>query len=204
MTIILASGSPRRKDLLTRMGVVFDIVPSSYDELLDSSRSPSEVAGELALGKARDVAERFPDALVIGADTIVTIDGEQLGKPESPEHAKAMLERLAGRAHDVTTGLALVCAAKGIEQTHADTTKVFFGPYNEAAVDAYIATGDPMDKAGAYGIQSVYGTLITHTEGDFDTVMGLNTTSLARLLTEQGVAAEPLTIRAENLADYIV
>ncbi len=203
MKIILASQSPRRRELLKKMGVEFEVIPSSYDELLDSSRSPNEVASELALGKARDVAERFPDALVIGADTIVTIDGEQLGKPESPEHAKAMLERLAGRAHDVTTGMALVCVAKGIEQPHADTTKVVFGPYNEAAVDAYIATGDPMDKAGAYGIQSVYGTLITHAEGDLDTVMGLNTTSLARLLHEYGIAAKPVRITADSVAKVV-
>lgn len=204
MNVILASGSPRRKDLLTQMGVSFTVVQSNYDEQLDSSRSPSEVANELALGKAQDVAARYADALVIGADTIVTVDGEQLGKPESPEHATAMLQQLAGRAHDVTTGLALVCVAKGIEITHADTTKVFFANYDESAVTAYVATGDPLDKAGAYGIQSLYGTLITRVEGDIDTVMGLNTTSLARLLTEQGIAAEPLTIKAENLADYIV
>jgi septum formation protein len=199
MKIILASGSPRRRDLLQQMGVQFDVIPSSYEEQLDDSRSPEDVAMELALGKALDVATTRPDALVIGADTIVTLDGKQLGKPESAEHAKEMLRSLAGRAHEVTTGLAIVCKAKGIRQTHADTTKVFFADYKEQAIDAYIATGDPFDKAGAYGIQTIYGTLITKIEGDFDTVMGLNTTSLARMLREQDIDAVPVAISADTI-----
>jgi septum formation protein len=189
--IILASQSPRRKVLLEAMGLQFSIVPSSYDEQLDESRSPLLVARELALGKALDVAKRFPDAYVIGSDTIVWCDGKQLGKPKDAEDARAMLEFLGGREHYVTTGVAIVCEARGIELVSEDTAKVFFKPYDEQVALEYIATGDPMDKAGSYGVQSSGDYLVQRIEGAFDTVVGLPTELLAAMLMELDIAAHP-------------
>lgn len=174
------------------MGVSFETIPSQFGEKLDDSREPVEVAKELALGKAMDVAKANPDAYVIGSDTIVTIDGKQLEKPTSPIHAHEMLKGLAGRTNYVTTGIAVVCLNKGVELTGADTTAVLFKPYDETAVMTYVASGDPMDKAGAYGIQSGAGPLIDHYEGNYDTIIGLPTANLSDLLNQCGIDAKPL------------
>lgn len=190
MNIILASQSPRRQELLAKMGLKFEVHPSDFDERLDDSRSPQEVATALALGKAAAVAAQFPDALVIGADTIVTINGQQLGKPSSLAEATAMLRQLAGHAHDVTTGIALVCLSKDIQISDSDTTQVIFKPRNDEAIDKYVVTGDPLDKAGAYGIQSGASPLIDHIVGNYETVIGLPTKLLAQHLAEFGVSVE--------------
>lgn len=192
--IILASQSPRRQQLLTAMGVDFETIPSRYDEHLDNSRSPDLVAVELALGKAMDVARDNPDAYVIGGDTIVTIDGHQLEKPTSVDDARAMLKRLAGRANYITTGVAIICLNDGVEITDADTMTIHFKPYDESKVEAYIATGDPMDKAGAYGIQHPKcAELIEKTEGRQDTGMGFPTHLIAKLLNRCEIGAHELT-----------
>ncbi|HCR56129.1 TPA: septum formation protein Maf [Candidatus Saccharibacteria bacterium] len=201
--IILASQSPRRKNLLTDMGVTFSVVPSNFEEHLDNSRDPEVVAKELALGKALDVAQYYPDAYVIGADTIVTINGKQLEKPTSPENAKELLRLLAGESNYVTTGISLVCINDNVRLSVATTTTVVFAPFDEAVVDEYIATGDPMDKAGAYSVQRLYGTLIDHVEGDFDTIMGLNTTSLAAMLKQCGIDAQAVVITADDLPKMV-
>ena len=155
--IILASQSPRRKQLLEAMGLTFQVVPSKFEEQLDSSRDPELVAKELALGKALDVANDYPDAYVIGSDTIVSVDGEQLGKPSSAEEAKKMLKKLAGKPHYVSSAISIVNVRKNLQITDVDTTTVFFGPYNEEAAKDYVATGDPMDKAGGYANPKVRG-----------------------------------------------
>lgn len=191
--VILASQSPRRKQLLAAMGVTFETIPSRYEEKLDDSRDPELVAKELALGKAMDVAKDYPDAYVIGSDTIVTIDGRQLEKPVSAEHAHEMLKDLAGRVNYVTTAVAVVCLNKNVRLLGVDTAAVFFKPYDEAAVAAYVASGDPMDKAGAYGIQSGAGTLIDHFEGNYDAIIGLPTGKLAELLNSCGIGAKALS-----------
>ncbi|HRF28202.1 MAG TPA: Maf family protein [Candidatus Saccharibacteria bacterium] len=201
--IILASQSPRRKNLLTDMGVTFSVVPSNFEEHLDDSRDPEVVAKELALGKALDVAQYNPDAYVIGADTIVTIHGKQLEKPTSPENAKELLRLLAGESNYVTTGMSVVCINDNVRLSVATTTTVVFAPFNEAVVDEYVATGDPMDKAGAYSVQRLYGTLIDHVEGDFDTIMGLNTTSLAAMLKQCGIDAQAVVITADDLPKMV-
>ena len=192
--IILASQSPRRFDLLTQMGVEFTVIPSNFEEHLDDSRRPSEVAIELALGKAKDVAVQHPDAIVIGADTIVTIDGKQLGKPSDATDAKEMLALLADKPNQVTTGMAVICKSEGVELTTAETATVYFKPFDEVAVDEYIATGDPLDKAGAYGIQSGASVLIDRIEGDYSAIIGLPTKQLAVLLAELGVTATPVLL----------
>ena len=188
--IILASQSPRRKELLTQMGVEFEVMPSNFEEHLDNSRTPEEVAKELALGKARTIAERYPEAIVIGSDTIVTIEGKQLEKPTDAADAKYLLELLAGKVNYVTTGLAVLCLAQDFTACVADTVKVYFKPYDEAVVDAYIATGDPMDKAGAYGIQSGAAPLISRISGRGDTAIGLPTKLLADILSQLGVSSK--------------
>lgn len=196
MRIILASQSPRRRELLAAMGVEFEAIPSDFEEHLDDKRSPAEVATELALGKAMAVATLYPDALVIGSDTIVTVDGRQLEKPHDAAEAVELLKLLSGKPNDVSTGLAVVCLANGTKLAGADTAQVFFKPYDEAAVKAYVATGDPMDKAGAYGIQSGAAPLISHIEGLYDTIVGLPTHLLAEFLQQLGVRAHPVELEA--------
>lgn len=187
--IILASGSPRRKELLEMMGLVFDVVPSGYDEWLDDAKDTRDVAIELGLGKVREVAKRYPEAIVIGGDTIVTIDGKQLGKANDVAEARAMLRDLAGKAHSVTTSVVVVCLAENFEYASADETKVVFKPYDERLVEIYLASGDWHDKAAAYGIQSGAGPLVDHTEGDIETIIGLPTRLLIEPLAHLGVAA---------------
>lgn len=189
MQIILASQSPRRQQLLKQMGLEFTVQPSAFDEQLDDTRHPHEVAKELALGKAMDVAKKFPDALIIGADTIVTVDGRQLEKPHNNQEAYQTLRHLADKPNEVCTGVAIICASQGIALTDVDATLVYFKPFDETAVQAYLATGDHMDKAGSYGIQSGAATLIDHIEGHYDTVVGLPTRKLAAMLKSLGIEA---------------
>jgi septum formation protein len=190
--VILASGSPRRKDLLTRMGVKFTVVPSNVDEPLDNNRTPEEVAIELALAKARSVAEQHPDALVVGSDTIVAVDDKQLAKPADETEARQMLQSLAGRHNVVVTSIVTVCKAQGCERAAADATLVYFKPFDEQAMQAYLSSGDWHDKAGAYGVQSGAAPLIDHLSGDYDTVVGLPTKILAHFLQEEGIDAQPV------------
>ncbi len=177
------------------MGVDYRVIPSNFDEQLDDNRSPDEVARELALGKALQVARQYPDSIVIGSDTIVTIAGRQLEKPHNTDEAHDMLRLLSGTVNDVTTAVAVVRVADGIQLVDADTTRVYFKPYDAAAVSAYVATGDPMDKAGAYGIQSGAAPLIDHIEGHYDTVIGLPTRVLARLIEDVGIEARAVELK---------
>lgn len=189
MRIILASQSPRRKELLVAMGLQFEAVPSNFDEQLDSSKLPVMVAQELAIGKANLVADQYPDALVIGSDTIVSVDGQQLAKPHDADEARQMLQSMSGRGSVVTTSVTVIHRAKGILLSGAEETLVVFRPYDVQAVDAYLATGDYADKAGGYGIQSGAASLIDHIEGDYDTIVGLPTRLLANFLNQCGIAA---------------
>lgn len=187
--IILASQSPRRRELLTNMGVNFDVVPSNFDEKLDDSRHPEEVAIELAMGKASLVAQQYPDCIVIGSDTIVTIDGRQLEKPHDETEAYQMLEALAGTYNDITTSLVVMCKDADKLFSAADTARAFFKPYDEAAVRTYVESGDPMDKAGGFGVQSGAAPLIDYVQGHADTIIGLPTHLLVGFLDEFGVAS---------------
>lgn len=196
--VILASGSPRRKELLAMMGVDFEVVPSGFDEWLDDTLQTRDVAIALGLGKARDVAGRYPDAIVIGGDTIVTIDSTQLGKAETPDEAREMLRGLAGKSHTVTTSVVVLCAAEKYEYADADETTVIFKPYDKKAVEAYLATNDWQGKAGAYGIQSGAAPLIDHIEGDIETVIGLPTRLLVAPLTHFGIAAHQARYASET------
>ena len=179
MRIILASKSPRRKELLSELYSDFEIVVSDADETLPQGCTPAESAAIIALRKGVAVAEKVgKEALVISSDTMVELDGEVLGKPASAADAHRMLSKLSDRQHNVHTGVA-VCY-KGRTFSGTDTTRVEFRRIADGEIDEYIASGEPMDKAGAYGIQGLGGAFVVGYEGRFDTVVGL---SLA--LTEQ-------------------
>ena len=195
LKVILASQSPRRKELLTKMGVVFATIPSYFDEYLDDTRSPETVAVELAVGKALAVAEQHPDDIVIGSDTIVTVDGKQLAKAVDDNEARQMLKALSGTHNEVTTGLAVIRLSDNTKLTGVDTTIVYFRPYNGGEVNRYIATGDYKDKAGAYGIQSGAASLIEYFSGNYDTVLGLPTKLLSDFLNKLGIEAKSVTIQ---------
>lgn len=175
--IILASGSPRRKKLLQQINLSFDIQPSTVDESYDPELSPEEVVQQLALRKARDVAGNHSDALVIGADTIVVFNDEILEKPDSHQDAKKMLQNLSGQRHQVLTGVALckVNESNNIANnaSFVETTNVTFDNLNSRNIDAYVASGSPMDKAGGYGIQDDFGAIfVKKIEGDYYNVVG--------------------------------
>lgn len=174
--VILASGSPRRKELLAYLVDAFDVVPSGIDEV--AFGTPAQQVEKLAADKAADIARQYPDVVVIGADTLVAVDGQVLGKPKDEAEAEAMLRRLSGRSHTVYTGVAVISG--GQTHTAVEATRVTFCRMSDEEIRGYIATGEPMDKAGAYGIQGFGGKFISGIEGCFFNVMGL---PLSRLYT---------------------
>lgn len=192
MELILASTSPRRRELLARAGFRFCVcVPRVEESAVAAAFAgcpPEELARELALRKAREVAARHPGAAVLGADTVVAADGCVFGKPAGPEEARRMLARLSGRAHTVSTGVALV-APQG-EENYAVSTAVRFFPLSAQEIDWYVATGEPMDKAGAYGIQGLGALLVEGIRGDYYAVVGLPLARAARSLRRFGITPE--------------
>ena len=185
MKIILASGSPRRKELLEQIDIEFEVIPSKIEES-HSKTEPEEIAKELALLKALDIAQNQEgDCLVLGADTIVIQNNKILGKPVDEADALAMLQQLQGNTHDVYTGVAIIECRDGIDEedggvgftfnitNHAVKTTVKVMSMTEAQIQTYIATGEPMDKAGAYGIQGKFAAYIEAIQGDYYNVVGL-------------------------------
>jgi len=183
--VVLASASPRRRDLLALIGIPHDVVPADIDETYLGSETPEEHAIRLARAKAGKVAAGAGGALVIGADTIVVIDGEVLGKPRSEQDAARMLAQLSGRTHKVMTAVAV--AYDGRVASSLEEVDVTFREINSAGIESYIATGEPMDKAGAYGIQGFGATIVRRVEGDYFAVMGLPLVQLVSLMSELGV-----------------
>jgi septum formation protein len=181
--IVLASSSPRRRQLLALLGLSPEIVPSNIDETWRNGEAPAAHAERLAREKAAAVARR--GAAVIGADTIVVIGGEILGKPRDEAEAQAMLRRLSGREHEVYTAVAV--AHGGRVASGVARTVVRFRALDRATIAAYVATGEPMDKAGAYGIQGYGAVLVERIEGDYFTVMGLGLGLLVELLGRVGL-----------------
>lgn len=184
MKITLASASPRRRELLSSLGMELEIIPSLKDEEVPDGLSPEETVKHIALSKARDVVGRADILPVIAADTLVYADGKPLGKPKDKEDAKRMLHILSGRSHYVSTGVAVTNGMR--ELSAAETSKVFFRPMTEAEIDWYVNTGEPMDKAGAYGIQKLGSVFIEKIDGDFFNVMGLPMCRLFLMLRELG------------------
>ncbi len=174
--IILASGSPRRKELLEQIGLEPVVIKSTVEEVITKT-APNEVVMELSSQKCLDVAQTIgEDAVVLGADTIVVRDGEILGKPDSEEGAVSMLQSLQGRDHQVYTGVTLAWIEEGEirrTKTFAVCTEVTVSPMTEEEIHAYVSTGDPMDKAGAYGIQGIFAKHVEKIHGDYNNVVGL-------------------------------
>jgi septum formation protein len=183
--VILASQSPRRRELLALVGIAHVVRPADIDEAYEPGEEPRAHCERLAREKAAVVARDEPDALVIGSDTIVVVDGEVLGKPRDERHAEAMLARLAGRSHIVMTAVAVQW--RGVERSAVETVGVTFHPLSTEEIRAYIATREPMDKAGAYGIQGYGATIVERVDGDYFAVMGLPLQRLVRLMREIGV-----------------
>ncbi|MCI8665384.1 MAG: septum formation inhibitor Maf [Dorea sp.] len=195
MKYILASASPRRKELLELAGFQFEVIPSSIEEKISKTLAPYELVMELALEKANDVFCKHvqKDCVVIGADTIVVYRDEILGKPADKAEAYDMLSMLADRTHQVYTGVALVISKKGRVHTNTfyESTDVTFCPISREDLHAYIETGDPLDKAGAYGIQGSFAIHVKCIHGDYNNVVGLPVSRLYQeLLTEY---ASPLS-----------
>lgn len=183
--LVLASRSPRRAHLLDMLGLDFEIRPADLDEEPAPGEPPAEHADRLAREKALAVARDRPEALVIGSDTIVVLDGELLGKPRDGAAAAEMLLRLAGREHWVMSGVA-VAGPGGRVESAVEQVRVRFRSFDRATAEAYVATGEPMDKAGSYGIQGYGATLVQGIEGDFFAVMGLPLVRLLDLLDRIG------------------
>ena len=184
--LVLASASPRRQELLRSLSLTFAVLPADVDETLLAGEDPFEAAERLARAKAEAATARAPaGALVVAADTLVVLDGRALGKPADREEARAMLSALSGRRHEVVTGVAL--SLGGRVASGRDVTEVDFAPLSPAEVEAYAATGEPDDKAGAYALQGIAGLFVTRIEGSPSNVVGLPVRLLALLARELGV-----------------
>jgi septum formation protein len=184
--IVLASASPRRTQLLSLIGIPHQVdAAHDVDETPLPGEEPGALAGRLARAKASSVARRHPDRVVLAADTVVTLDGEVLGKPATPAEAEAMLARLGGKEHMVLTAVAVV--AGGRVRERMDRTRVWFRTLTPQTISDYVATGEPMDKAGAYGLQGYGAVLVDRIEGDCFGVIGLPLRFVVELLTEAGM-----------------
>ncbi len=186
LRVVLASASPRRRDLLTLVGITHTVQPADTDESLSWGELPEAYCERLSRAKAETIATADPDALVIGADTIVVIDDSVLGKPRDVGDAGRMLSILSGRSHTVMTAVAV--AFKGKTVSAVETVDVTFRPIDADAIRSYVATGEPMDKAGAYGIQGYGATIVRRIDGDYFAVMGLSLIRLVALMAEVGVS----------------
>ena len=185
--LILASQSPRRRQLLEQMGLTFEVKTACIDETMDPAKPLAEEIARLSRRKAEAVqAGLSHDAVIVAADTMVCIDGQRLGKPHSTEEAAAMLRQLSGRSHTVLSGVCVLCADR--VETFTQQTDITFRPLSETEIAAYVATGEPMDKAGAYGIQGMGGLFVSSLNGDYYNVMGLPICPLAEVLRRFGVA----------------
>ncbi len=185
--LILASNSPRRKDLLRQIGVDFSVDPADVDERVLPGESPEGYAVRVALDKARVTAARTGTGIVIAADTIVVLDDEILGKPADAADAERILMRLSGKVHCVITGLAVMDAATGKSLSRTSITRVWFRILAPSEIISYVATGEPLDKAGAYGIQERGALLVDKIDGCYFNVVGLPLSLLCQLLRAFGV-----------------
>ncbi len=184
--LILASVSPRRSELMRKMGLDFHIVASDLAELPILDELPNSYVARIALEKALRVASSYSDHLVIGADTVVSVDDRILGKPRSARDAEAMLTGLSGRWHEVWTGLAVVCLDRTVEQVRVVRSEVCFRALSTDEIAEYISGGEPMDKAGAYAIQGEARRFVTEVKGSYHNIIGLPTMELSRMLDAAG------------------
>lgn len=182
--LVLASASPRRQELLHNAGIEFVVQPANVPEVPEKDESPKAYAERLAREKAQAVFRQRPDDFVLGADTVVVIDKRILEKPADADDAACMLRMLSGREHQVITGVCL--AGKGFEDVRSETTQVTFSVLSDDDIRFYVATSEPMDKAGAYAIQGMASRWITRIEGDYSNVVGLPVSLVYRMLRERG------------------
>jgi septum formation protein len=192
MPLILASASPRRRDLLAACRIPFNIIPSMIDEQALPDEPAAAYVQRLALAKAESVVQNYPDAVVLGADTTVTIDNLILAKPQSLDDARQMLIRLSGREHRILTGVAVVAgrmAAHVVDQSAQVmvASRVLMRHFTTATIEWYLATGEPMDKAGAYAVQGLGGALVEWVEGSYTNAVGLPLTETLALLRRFGI-----------------
>ncbi len=187
MKIILASTSPRRRELLALLGISFDIIPPTCEEILSPHLTPSEQAKHFSIDKAESIAIQHPHHLVLGSDTLIEIGGTLLGKPENIKEAEIMLRQLRGRCHQVHTGLALIQKAADLLVALVETAHVWIKPFDEVELGNYLNTEESLGKAGGYSIQGQGAKLIEKIEGDYPTIVGLPLWRVAKLLEEQGV-----------------
>ena len=195
MELILASASPRRKELLALLRVPFSVRVSNVDERLESGPIADAVA-RLALEKAQAVAGGAGRSVVLGADTVVVVDSDVFGKPRDPDEARAMLGTLRGRGHDVMTGIAVVDASTGRSASATVVSRVLMARYGDDVIERYVASGEPLDKAGAYAIQGLGGDLIDGVIGSYSNVVGLPLGETRRLLGAFGVLTGEARARA--------
>ncbi len=187
MALILASTSPRRRELLALLGIPFDVKIPSFEERLVSGRPAIEQVQGFARGKAQSVARQESEAIVLGSDTVIELDHDVLGKPADLVEARAMLRRLAGRDHHVRTAVALVCSVRALDVVALSTAVVRMKPFDERVHERYLAMGESLGKAGAYSIQGEGGDLVDSIDGDFPTVVGLPLRLVAQLLAQADV-----------------
>ena len=186
MDLILASQSPRRQELLQRLGLAFRVCAADIDETMDPGRPVFQEVARLSAGKAAAIARSAAaDSVIVAADTVVVLDGAVLGKPRDAAHAADMLHALSGRSHQVMTGLTVRRGSR--IQTDTVITQVHFRPLHSREIDAYVASGEPMDKAGAYGIQGLAAIFVDRLDGDYYNVMGFPLCRLCRMLRAAGV-----------------
>lgn len=185
--IILASASPRRREILAMTGLDFRVDAGDYEEVMDLPMEPHELARFLSRKKAESVAAKYRNALIIAADTFLLFEGRLLGKPRDERDARKMLTRLNGRSHSVITGFTVVDTGKRKSLSESVETKVWFRRLTAKEISSYVASGEPLDKAGAYGIQGLGALLVEKIEGDYFNVMGLPIGALAQALKEFGI-----------------
>ena len=185
--IILASASPRRKELLEQIGLSFMVEPSNYQESMSLELEPHELAKSLSLEKARLVARNHRNALVIAADTFIVFEGKILGKPRTETQAKAMLETINGKPHSAITGFTIIDTDSNKTVSRAVETRVHLRKLSSNEIDAYVTSKEPLDKAGAYAIQGLGSAIVERIEGDYSNVIGLPLSALTESLKEFGV-----------------
>ena len=187
LALILASASPRRRELLAQLGVPFTVIPANIDESLLPNELPQAYTTRLAHAKAQHIAQQFPTAVVLGADSVVVLGQQILGKPRDIAEARHMLTCLSGREHRVLTGVAVLYAAQHFVGLDAVSTLVRFRPLSSSDIESYLATGEPMDKAGAYAIQGAAAAFVASWDGCYTNVVGLPLRRTATLLQAAGL-----------------
>jgi septum formation protein len=185
--IILASASPRRKELLEKIGLKFDVEPSDYEEEINSGLEPHELVRQISVKKAESVAARYKDAIIIAADTIGVISNKIIGKPHTENEARKMLKEISGKSHSVITGFTILDTAANKTISRTVNTRVYIKKLTKQEIDAYVKTGEPLDKAGAYAIQGRGAVIVEKIEGDYYNVMGLPLNALTTALKEFGI-----------------